>query len=234
MENFNGIPIFENNKNYVVAVKPRGYLSQSASEATGNTPDMVTALAECLHSEIFPVHRLDRETAGVMVYAKNKRAAAAFSLLVSQNALEKRYLAVVTGTPEPPSGEMRDLLYHDARKNKSYVVSRKRAGVKEAILDYETQGTVIYAGDGTGTSVSLVRIRLRTGRTHQIRVQFASRRMPLLGDTRYGCPVKAPELYLFAESIAFHDPFSGEKRCFLAKPEGILGKLCGQISKESQ
>ena len=234
MENFNGLAILENNKNYVITVKPRGYLSQSTSEATGNTPDMVTALAECLHSEIFPVHRLDRETAGVMVYAKNKRAAAAFSLLVSQNALEKRYLAVVTGTPEPPSGEMRDLLYHDARKNKSYVVSRKRAGVKEAILDYETQGTVIYAGDGTGTSVSLVRIRLRTGRTHQIRVQFASRRMPLLGDTRYGCPVKAPELCLFAKSIAFHDPFSGEKRCFSAEPEGILGKLCGQISKESQ
>lgn len=95
------LPILYNEKNYVIAVKPRGVLSQSASEATGKVPDMVEMLSEQLHSEIFPIHRLDRETAGVMVYAKNKRAAAAFSTLVAQNALDKRYLAAVMGTPEP-------------------------------------------------------------------------------------------------------------------------------------
>ena len=104
--------LLHNEKNYVVAVKPRGVLSQCASSVTGNVPDMVKLLSERLQADIFPVHRLDRETAGVMVYAKNKRAAADFSSLAAQNGLDKRYLAAVTGTPEPPFGEMRDLLYH--------------------------------------------------------------------------------------------------------------------------
>ena len=228
------LPILYNEKNYVIAVKPRGVLSQSASEATGKVPDMVEMLSEQLHSEIFPVHRLDRETAGVMVYAKNKRAAAAFSTLVAQNTLDKRYLAAVMGTPEPPAGEMRDLLYHDARKNKSYVASRKRAGVKQAILDYETLENAEYKAENESVPISVVRVHLHTGRTHQIRVQFSARKMPLLGDTRYGCRIKVPELCLFAESLAFRDPFSGEERCFSAKPDGVLGKLYGQISNESQ
>ena len=132
---------------------------------------------------------------------------------------EKNYVIAVK--PEPPSGEMRDLLYHDVRKNKSYVVSRKRAGVKEALLDYELLDTRMYAEN----LISLVRIHLHTGRTHQIRVQFSSRRLPLLGDTRYGCAIKAPELCLFAESLAFCDPFSGEEKRFSAQPDGFFGEL---------
>ena len=213
--------LLHNEKNYVVAVKPRGVLSQCASSVTGNVPDMVKLLSERLQADIFPVHRLDRETAGVMVYAKNKRAAAAFSFLAAQNGLDKRYLAAVTGKPEPPSGEMRDFLYHDVRKNESYVVSRKRAGVKEALLDYELLDTRMYAE----SLISLVRIHLHTGRTHQIRVQFSSRKLPLLGDTRYGCALKAPELCLFAESLAFCDPFSGEEKRFSAQPDGFFGEL---------
>ena len=213
--------LLHNEKNYVIALKPRGVLSQCASNVTGQVPDMIQLLSEQLQSEIFPVHRLDRETAGVMIYAKNKRTAADFSSLAAQNGLNKRYLAAVTGTPEPPSGEMRDLLYHDVRKNKSYVVSRKRAGVKEALLDYELLDTRMYAE----SVISLVRIHLHTGRTHQIRVQFSSRRLPLLGDTRYGCAIKAPELCLFAESLAFCDPFSGEEKRFSAQPDGFFGEF---------
>ncbi len=201
--------LLHNEKNYVVAVKPRGVLSQCASSVTGNVPDMVKLLSERLQADIFPVHRLDRETAGVMVYAKNKRAAAAFSALAAQNGLDKRYLAAVTGKPEPPSGEMRDFLYHDVRKNKSYVVSRKRAGVKEALLDYALLDTRMYAE----SLISLVRIHLHTGRTHQIRVHMASIGHPLLGDTLYSSgksPYKLQGQTLHAMTIGFIHPRTRE------------------------
>lgn len=179
---------------------------------------MITLLSQTLDSPIYPVHRLDRETAGIMVYAKTQKSAAAFSRLVAENGLDKQYLAACAGVPEELSGEMNDLLYHDVRKNKSFVVTKSRNGVKSARLGYTVLETLTHEN----TPLSLVRVTLYTGRTHQIRVQFASRALPLVGDTRYGSAFKKDALCLFAESLHFADPFTGQDKSFRAFAKELL------------
>lgn len=205
----------------VVTVKPAGIDSQ----ASKNGNDMVARLVAHTGAEIYPVHRLDRGTVGVMVYAKTKSAAASLSAAFAENKTEKHYLAVTVGEPEEEIGTYTDLLYHDAKKNKSYVVTRKRSGVREASLSYSVVGTV----DADGVMASLVKIKLHTGRTHQIRVQFASRKTPLVGDTRYG-GVKimgCGEPALACVSLAFPHPTSGERMTFTYNPAGGVWELFG-------
>ena len=162
----------------VVAVKPVGPDSEHAFPAM---------LLEALGGEIFPLHRLDANVGGVMVYARTKAAAAKFSKLIQEGQLVKEYVALVHGTP-PEAGDWQDLLWKDARKNKVFVVDRERKGVKAARLEF----TRLKEGE-----TSLVRIRLHTGRSHQIRVQFSSRGFPLVGDHKYGSRAKetAPMLH---------------------------------------
>ena len=186
-------------------VKPQGLISEE-----GGLPDR---LREKLGGEIFCVHRLDKAAGGVMVYARSQKAAAALSRLVSARELEKEYLAVVSGRPEEPAGTMEDLLYRDAGKNKSYVVKRERRGVKAARLRY----CLLAEKDG----LSLVRIRLETGRSHQIRVQFASRGMPLVGDAKYGSPYRDSTLALWERRLALCHPFTGEALGFEAPPPQV-------------
>lgn len=196
-------------KHIVVCFKPSGVLSQN-----GEGADMISALNAHFEengekAEAFPVHRLDRETAGIMVYAKNSKAAAALSKQAEQNLIKKRYFAVVKGTPEEKSAVLRDLLFRDKQKNKTYTVKRMRKGVREASLEYE----VIGEADG----LSMLDILLHTGRTHQIRVQFASRKMPLYGDGRYGGG--GGNLALFAHTLEFRHPANGEIMVFSKKPD---------------
>ena len=172
---------------------------------------MIDLLSAQLGGEIYPVHRLDRQVGGVMVYAKTQRAAAELSRAIQQGTMIKEYLAVVRGGPEEDAGEMQDLLLHDARKNKSYVVSRMRAGVKKARLSYRV---LVRKEDRT-----LVQVRLFTGRTHQIRVQFASRQLPLLGDGRYGGG--SGELALWSVRLTFR--YRGKELCFTELPESLGG-----------
>ena len=189
----------------LVCRKPAGVISEE-----GGLPELLKR--ESGAAEIYCVHRLDRETAGLMVYAKTKRAAAALSSTISAGKLHKEYLAVVQGeTPE--GGELRDLLYRDAKKNKSYVVKRMRRGVREAVLRYET----LERREG----LSLVRVELQTGRSHQIRVQFASRGFPLVGDGKYGSVFRDSPLALFASSLSFPHPVTGEALSFSAEPPAI-------------
>ncbi len=193
----------------IVCVKPSGILSQS-----GEGESMISLLNEHFlrngeKSQAFPVHRLDRETAGVMVYAKNSKAAAALSKQIEQNTVKKHYYAVVRGTPEEKSGVLKDLLFRDKQKNKSYTVKRMRKGVREASLEYRV------IGENGG--FSMLDILLHTGRTHQIRVQFSSRKMPLYGDGRYGGG--GGSLALFAHTLEFCHPVSGEKLVFSDKPD---------------
>ncbi len=200
--------LFED-KHIAVCFKPSGVLSQN-----GEGADMISALNAHFEengekAEAFPVHRLDRETAGIMVYAKNSRAAAALSKQAEQNLIKKRYFAVVKGTPEEKSAVLRDLLFRDKQKNKTYTVKRMRKGVREASLEYEV------IGEAHG--LSLLDILLHTGRTHQIRVQFASRKMPLYGDGRYGGG--GGNLALFAHTLEFRHPVSGEAMVFSKKPD---------------
>ncbi len=168
------------------------------------------------------VHRLDKPTGGVMVYARTDKAAAKLSALVGRHDhFQKEYLAVVQGIPAETEGTYTDLLYHDVRKNKSYVVDRQRKGVREAKLDYAVLETV-----NTDEGIfSLVRVRLHTGRTHQIRVQFASRKMPLYGDSRYG-GVKGAHLGLWSHRLTLPHPISRQKLTAVSNPNWNVAPWC--------
>ena len=168
------------------------------------------------------VHRLDKPTGGVMTYALTDKVAAKLSALIGQHdQFQKEYLAVVQGVPAETEGIYTDLLYHDVRKNKSYVVDRQRKGVREAKLDYSVLETVT-TDEGI---FSLVRVRLHTGRTHQIRVQFASRRMPLYGDSRYG-GVKGGALGLWSHRLTLPHPITGESLTAVSYPNWNIAPWC--------
>lgn len=192
---------------YIVCIKPTGVASQGEDPAA-----MPALLAAETGGAVWPVHRLDQAVGGVMVYARTRQAAASLSRAIQEGRLEKEYLAVLKSAPAEPAGTLRDLLYHDRFKNKTYVVRRPRNGVKEAVLDYRLLET--------GAAGALVRIRLHTGRTHQIRVQFASRGCPLAGDGRYGGGSGLPALWSFR--LAFPDPETGAARVFARPPSGGL------------
>ena len=181
-----------------VCVKPVGLNSEA---------DVPAALKEALRGEFFTVHRLDQNVGGVMVYARNSKAAAELSRAIQSGEMIKEYLAIVHGAP-PDSGVLEDLLWKDSSKNKVFVVKRERKGVKKAKLEYKT----LHRDEN-----SLVRIRLHTGRSHQIRVQFASRGFPLLGDHKYGARDGFTSPYLFSCKLAF--PFEGKALTFETTPE---------------
>ena len=178
----------------VVCVKPVGVDSEHEMPAL-------------LGDEIYTLHRLDKNVGGVMVYARNKTAAAALSKAIAQGEMVKEYVALVHGAP-PPEGDWEDLLFKDSRKNKVFVVKRQRAGVKPARLTYGC----LQTGER-----SLVRVRLYTGRSHQIRVQFSSRGYPLVGDHKYGSRAEEKEPMLWSCCITF--PYKGENYRFESLPE---------------
>ena len=199
--------IFEDSS-IIVCLKPAGLQSQ------GGTNDLVAMLdgyfAEKEPSaKAFAVHRLDKETAGVLVFAKNSPSAAKLSAQITNGEMKKHYFAVVQGKPDENSGVLKDLLFHDRQKNKTFTVKKSRKGVKEASLEYKTVGH--------SEGFSLLDILLHTGRTHQIRVQFASRKMPLFGDRKYGG--SNGKLALFAYKLEFRHPITNENLCFEAKPD---------------
>lgn len=187
-----------------VCLKPAGVISEQSDKT-----NVISLIKEQTGVDTFAVHRLDRETAGVMVYANSSRIAAQLSLQIQNNAFEKHYLAVVSGTFEETEGIMSDLLYRDRLKNKSFVAERERSGVKKAELEYKIIGSA--------SGYSLADILLHTGRTHQIRVQFSSRSHPVYGDGKYGG--SRGDLALFAYRLSFTHPVSDEKMCFEEKPD---------------
>ncbi len=196
----------------VVCLKPRGILSQADSNGGRS---MITELSDKCGCTIYPLHRLDKEVGGVMVYAKTKLAAAFLSNEIKEHKFVKEYIALVHSKPEQAKGEMRDLLFKDSRKNKSFVVKRERKGVKEAILEYELLESFLFEN----REYSKVKIRLHTGRTHQIRVQFASRKMPLIADKKYGANDNFKSIGLWSYRISFTHPKTEEKLSFLSEPQ---------------
>ena len=184
--------------NIVVCVKPVGVDSEHGLPQT---------LQEALGGEIFPIHRLDQNVGGVMVFARTKAAAAELSRAVQEGSMVKEYIAMVHGNPES-KGDWTDFLFKDSRKNKVFVVKKERKGVKMARLEYVR----LTEGDP-----ALVRIRLYTGRSHQIRVQFSSRGFPLAGDHKYGARDEEKNPMLFSCCITF--PWKGKELRFEAFPE---------------
>ena len=200
--------LFED-ESLVVAEKPVGALSEGESEAC-----MPFRLKKVCGGEIYPVHRLDRGVGGVMVYARTQKAARELSKQVADRSFEKIYLALLHGRPDEPSGRLEDLLFKDSRKNKTFVVKRERKGVKKAVLTYET----LLEGTYRDSAFTLVKIKLETGRSHQIRVQFASRKNPLFGDGKYGSADNEKNIALWSYSLSFSHPKTREKLTFVLKP----------------
>ena len=192
-------------KNLIVFVKPVGVLS----EKEGNKKSVPLLLEDYLRKqgdpapEIFTVHRLDRDVGGVMVAAKNSKTASRLCAAVAERLIKKEYLAVVKGIPEKKEDTLKDLLFRDAARGKTYVTDRMRRGVREASLSYRVLESV---GEGQ-EALSLVHVQLHTGRTHQIRVQFASRKHPLYADGRYGSGDGKDRPALFSFRLALEGEF---------------------------
>lgn len=182
----------------VACIKPVGLDSET---------EVPAALKAELGGEIFPIHRLDKNVGGIMVFARTKSAAAALSKAVQDGQMVKEYVAMVHGTP-PESGDWEDFLFKDSRKNKVFAVKKERKGVKYARLEFNRL---------QGGEQSLVHIRLHTGRSHQIRVQFSSRGFPLVGDHKYGSRDAATAPMLFSCRITL--PWNGERRIFESLPD---------------
>lgn len=201
-----GMDIVYQDKRIVVAVKPAGVVS---TDETGGMPDLLRQ--ELQTACIRTVHRLDAPVAGLMVFARSVYAAGELSRQIREGEFEKEYLAVVRGTPAEPEGELTDLLGRDRATRMTFVACGPGKGVREARLRYRVLGTA--------AGCALVRIRLLTGRTHQIRVQFASRGMPLVGDRRYGAAEDgAAQIALWSARLAFRHPETGETMVFEREP----------------
>ncbi len=199
------ISVLYHDQSVIVALKPAGILSQAAEKEKHS---MIEILKEQIGGNVFPVHRLDRETAGVMVFARSAKAAAALSVAIQKGDFQKEYLVLLTASPEKEEDILEDLLFFDRSKNKAFPVKRERKGVKKAVLSYR------LAAKENG--LFLLRVFPKTGRTHQIRVQFASRKTPLYGDRKYGGIGSC--LALFCRKISFLHPETKEEISFSALP----------------
>lgn len=204
------------NADFAVCVKPQGIPSQPD---TSGDADMTALLCAELasrkeRSELYVVHRLDRGTGGLIVYARTKQASAELSRLIAdKDGFKKSYIAAVSGKPSTDTGNYTDFLFRDSAQKKAFTVKGERKGAKLASLDYELCDTV---SEGEKT-FSLLKIRLNTGRFHQIRAQLASRGMPVYGDGKYGSREKAPHFALWACGLEF--TYKGKKYDFHSLPE---------------
>lgn len=218
------IEILYKDKDIVVCIKPVGALS----EKSGNKNSVPKLLCEELGiPEVYSVHRLDKNVGGIMVYALNSFSASALIKDFADKKVTKEYAALIIGEPSEDKGVYTDLLFHDSGANKTYVVDRMRKGVRDAKLE--------YAKVMTKDMISLMRIKLYTGRTHQIRVQFASRKMPLIGDGRYGSRDSSDKPCLFSFHLSFKHPRNKKPLDFVRYPDfgefGFSADDCLMISK---
>ena len=191
----------------VVCIKPARVLS---TDEPGGLPELVRLALGDPKADIRTVHRLDRVVSGVMVLARSAAAASELSRQVRENEFQKEYLAVLHGTPEKPNGTLTDLLYRDKARRMTMVSPEPGKGVQEAVLDYRT----MESREG----LSLAAVRLHTGRTHQIRVQFASRGLPLVGERKYATLNDPCEIALWSYKIGFVHPLTGKRMEFSKQP----------------
>ena len=194
----------------VVCIKPPRVLS---TDEPGGLPELVREALGDPKADVRTVHRLDRVVSGLMVLARNPKAASELSRQIREDTFEKEYLAVVHGAPADPGGTLIDLLGRDKARKMTFVATEPAKGVQEAILHYQ-----VAAKNDT---MAKVRIRLQTGRTHQIRVQFASRGMPLVGERKYSTLDDPCEIALFSCKLGFAHPTTGKSMVFTHEPPEI-------------
>lgn len=197
-------------KHIIVCIKPARVLS---TDEPGGLPDLLREALGKPEADIRTVHRLDRVVSGLMVLARSAADASELSRQIRENQFEKEYVAVVHGKPEDSEGTLRDLLLRNKPERKTYVVPESGKGVQEAILDYKL---LAYA-----QGVSKVCIHLQTGRTHQIRAQFSSRNLPLVGDRKYSLNEDPCEIALWSHKLGFFHPATGEWMTFEKEPPQI-------------
>lgn len=194
----------------LVCVKPAGALS---TDEPGGVPELARQALGDPKADVRTVHRLDAVVSGLMVLARNASAASELSRQIREQTFGKEYLAIVHGRPEEAAGTYVDLLLRDKRERKTYVVTEGAKGVQEAILDYQ-----IIGSNGELTRVA---IQLRTGRTHQIRCQFSSREMPLVGDRKYSLNEDGCNIALWSHKISFDHPKTGKRMEFQLPPPEV-------------
>ena len=194
----------------LVCLKPARVLS---TDEPGGVPDLAREALGDPKADVRTVHRLDRVVAGLMVLARNGKAASELSRQIRDGEFEKEYVAVVHGRPGTEQGTLRDLLGRDKARKMTYVAPAPAKGVQEAVLDYRVLGKT--------DTMSRVRIRLHTGRTHQIRAQFASRELPLVGDRKYSTREDPCEIALWSHRLSFRHPTTGERMDFTHEPPEI-------------
>lgn len=192
---------------FLVCLKPARVRS---TDEPGGMPELCRAALGNPKADVRTVHRLDQVVSGLMVLARGAKAASELSRQIREDEFGKEYLAVVHGVPDQRSGTLVDLLLRSKPERKTYVVTEMAKGVQEAILDYE----VLATAEG----LSMVRILLRTGRTHQIRCQFSSRDLPLVGDRKYSLNEDNCEIALWSHALSFRHPVTGEALRFTAPP----------------
>ena len=203
--------ILYQNANILVCIKPARVLS---TDEPGGLPGLVREALGDPKADVRTVHRLDRVVSGVMVLARSANAASELSRQIREDQFRKEYLAVIHGRPENPEGTLRDLLARDKARRMTFVAEAPGKGVQEAALSYR----VLEYANG----MSLVRVRLHTGRTHQIRVQFSSRGIPLVGERKYAVWNDPCELALWSAKIGFYHPGTGEWVEFSKEPPAVF------------
>ena len=197
-------------KDIVVCVKPARVLS---TDEPGGVPELVRQELGDPKADVRTVHRLDRVVSGLMVLARNAAAASELSRQIREDSFQKEYLAVVHGTPEENAGRLQDLLLRDKARRMTFVTNEMAKGVQPASLRYQVLTKK--------NSMCRVRIQLETGRTHQIRVQFASRGMPLVGERKYSTLEDPCEIALWSYRLAFTHPATGEPMEFTLEPPAV-------------
>lgn len=194
----------------LVCIKPARVLS---TDEPGGLPELLRQALGDPNADVRTVHRLDRVVSGVMVLARNPAAASELSRQIRENQFHKEYLAVVHGTLREDAGQFRDLLIRDKARRMTMVAAEPGKGVQEAVLAYQVLNRT--------QALSRVHIRLQTGRTHQIRVQFSSRGMPLVGERKYAVLEDSCEIALWSYKIAFSHPGNGQWMEFSQEPPRI-------------
>lgn len=203
----NILEIIYQDKRVLVAIKPAGVLS---TDEPGGMPELLRDYLRDSNACVRTVHRLDQTVSGLMVFARSREASRILSTQMKERTFHKEYLAVIHGTPEKKQGTFRDLLLRNKQQRKTYVTDIPQKDAQEAILDYQ----VLDIRDG----FSLVKIRLHTGRTHQIRVQFSSRGLPLAGDRKYGVDDGIENIALWSHRLSYLHPETGERMDHSALP----------------